>query len=366
MRRRDFIGFRLPFQIMTKLWERRVRRSPSGEASEREALRRIFPRLPESSATLVGPGDDAAVLAAPDGRFVVTTDMMVHGPDFRLAWSVPYDLGWKAAATNLSDVAAMGARADRPRRRARRAAGHPRRRARGHRRRPPRGVRRTRAGLRRRRRRPVGLGDAHHRRHRVRRPGGPRSRAAQRCAGRATSSRSRARSGRPREGLRLLFARGGRRDGRARSPRVRGRRCRSIPGRSPRSCARARPIADGPLAAVAGATAMLDLSDGLALDARRVAEASGWRSTWTPPPSAPNVRTALDRRRGPRPARRPSRPDVGSRAASGVIGVVRDGAAGCCVDGVPFDERGGWDPYSGVGRRRAARPASARQIAVSP
>ena len=80
-----------------------------GEASEREALRRIFPRLPESRATLVGPGDDAAVLAAPDGRFVVTTDMMVHGPDFRLAWSGPVDLGWKAAATNLSDVAAMGA-----------------------------------------------------------------------------------------------------------------------------------------------------------------------------------------------------------------------------------------------------------------
>jgi thiamine-monophosphate kinase len=78
--------------------------------SEGEVLARIFPRLPSATAQLLGPGDDAAVLAAPDGRYVVTTDMMIHGPDFRLAWSTPHDLGWKAAATNLSDVAAMGAR----------------------------------------------------------------------------------------------------------------------------------------------------------------------------------------------------------------------------------------------------------------
>lgn len=72
-------------------------------------LERIFPRLPAATSALLGPGDDAAVVAAPDGRFVVTTDMMIHGPDFRLAWSTPHDLGWKAAASNLSDVAAMGA-----------------------------------------------------------------------------------------------------------------------------------------------------------------------------------------------------------------------------------------------------------------
>ncbi|PPF84185.1 thiamine-phosphate kinase [Subtercola sp. Z020] len=73
------------------------------------ALARIFPRLPQADAAIVGPGDDCAVVAAPDGRFVVTTDTMIHGPDFRLAWSTPHDLGWKAAVTNLSDVAAMGA-----------------------------------------------------------------------------------------------------------------------------------------------------------------------------------------------------------------------------------------------------------------
>lgn len=81
-----------------------------GSIGEVAVLRRIFPRLPHSDAELLGPGDDAAILAAPDGRYVVTTDMMVHGPDFRWAWSTPGDLGWKAAASNLADVAAMGAR----------------------------------------------------------------------------------------------------------------------------------------------------------------------------------------------------------------------------------------------------------------
>ncbi|MEQ1737953.1 MAG: thiamine-phosphate kinase, partial [Rhodoglobus sp.] len=64
-----------------------------GSVGESGALARIFPRLPAAASQLLGPGDDAAVVAAPDGRYVVTTDMMIHGPDFRLAWSSPRDLG---------------------------------------------------------------------------------------------------------------------------------------------------------------------------------------------------------------------------------------------------------------------------------
>ena len=80
-----------------------------GELTEREILQSILRRTGPSAA-LIGPGDDAAVVAAADGRIVASVDTLVHGPDFRLAWSSPVDLGWKAAAVNLADIAAMGAR----------------------------------------------------------------------------------------------------------------------------------------------------------------------------------------------------------------------------------------------------------------
>lgn len=59
--------------------------------------------------TLLGPGDDAAVVAAPDGRVVVCTDVLVEGVHWRADWSTPEQVGRKAAAANLADVAAMGA-----------------------------------------------------------------------------------------------------------------------------------------------------------------------------------------------------------------------------------------------------------------
>lgn len=76
---------------------------------ENESLKRTIARLNVSEHALVGPGDDSAVINAPDGRFVVTTDTLIEDHDFKLDWSSGYDLGWKAVASNLADVAAMGA-----------------------------------------------------------------------------------------------------------------------------------------------------------------------------------------------------------------------------------------------------------------
>ncbi|MGH3452135.1 MAG: AIR synthase related protein, partial [Haloechinothrix sp.] len=63
----------------------------------------------QPALTLIGPGDDAAVIAAADGKVVASTDVLVQGVHFRLDWSDPQKVGRKAVAVNLADVAAMGA-----------------------------------------------------------------------------------------------------------------------------------------------------------------------------------------------------------------------------------------------------------------
>lgn len=63
----------------------------------------------KNSAAIKGIGDDCAVLPQHDGMVtLVSTDMLVEGDHFLLGDISPYQLGWKSAAVNISDIAAMG------------------------------------------------------------------------------------------------------------------------------------------------------------------------------------------------------------------------------------------------------------------
>ena len=72
-------------------------------------VERLKALAPGSNRLVVGIGDDAAVLAASEGPLLATTDMLVEGVDF-LPGEEPERLGRRAAAVNLSDLAAMGGR----------------------------------------------------------------------------------------------------------------------------------------------------------------------------------------------------------------------------------------------------------------
>jgi thiamine-monophosphate kinase len=78
---------------------------------ERRLIAHIQRRLPAAPAALViGIGDDAAVATADRGALqVLTTDALVEGIHFDRRFSRPADIGYKALAVNVSDVAAMGA-----------------------------------------------------------------------------------------------------------------------------------------------------------------------------------------------------------------------------------------------------------------
>jgi thiamine-monophosphate kinase len=308
-----------------------------GELGESAALARIFPRLPAAFAQLLGPGDDAAILAAPDGRFVVTTDMMIHGPDFRLAWSTPHDLGWKAAATNLSDLAAMGAVGTGLVVAIAAPASTPVEVLEG----IADGLREACSAL------APGCGVV----------GGDLSVSATLTIavtafgdleGRAPVLRSGARVGDvvavsgglgvAAAGLHILF-RDGVVDGEPDASAAAA--LRSDPSVA-FQLAPVPPIADGPVAAAAGATAMLDLSDGLARDARRIASASGVALDLSA--AAVGSHEALvggedHSLLATFPAGR------GLPPSFRVIGSVVPGT-GLLVDGVAFDELGGWDPYA--------------------
>lgn len=71
----------------------------------------LVAQLAPGSDVLVGPGDDAAVLRVRKGHVVVSTDTVVEGRHFRRDWVDAADVGRRAAAQNLSDINAMGGRA---------------------------------------------------------------------------------------------------------------------------------------------------------------------------------------------------------------------------------------------------------------
>lgn len=69
---------------------------------------RLTADLPRSRRTILGPGDDCAILAPSRAPQVITVDSMVEGVHFRLEWTTPEALGARALTVNLSDIAAMG------------------------------------------------------------------------------------------------------------------------------------------------------------------------------------------------------------------------------------------------------------------
>jgi thiamine-monophosphate kinase len=79
-----------------------------GEFGLVRALADLFPQGPQ---VLLGPGDDAAELSFPDGRVLVSTDLHVDTRHFRRDWASAEQIGHRVAAANLSDINAMGGRA---------------------------------------------------------------------------------------------------------------------------------------------------------------------------------------------------------------------------------------------------------------
>lgn len=311
-----------------------------GSLGESASLARIIPLLPESTRTILGPGDDSAVVLVPDGRVPVTTDLMVEGPDFRIGLSTGFDIGWKACATNLADIAAMGAT---PTALVVALAA------------PPdttisfaediaRGFAAAATEL------APGCGVV----------GGdlstgpvvtvavtafgefdgvePVTRSGAKVGNRVAVAGD---LGRAAAGLAVLLDTGLRPDGTVDEAAV-ARAWTEHPDDIEAQLRPRPPIAAGRIAARSGATAMMDVSDGLVLDARRIAHASG-------------VAIDLDLEAVGGPGALTGGEDHAMLACfpvSGpippefrVIGRVAPGE-GILVDGVPFDSRGGWDPFA--------------------
>jgi thiamine-monophosphate kinase len=79
-----------------------------GEVGEFGLIDRLTSGLTANEHVILGPGDDTAIVSAPDGRTLLTVDILIEGRHFRRDWSTPVDIGRKAAAASLADIAAMG------------------------------------------------------------------------------------------------------------------------------------------------------------------------------------------------------------------------------------------------------------------
>src|SRR5215472_6576886 len=94
-----------------KVWEAAIAESGGSVADLGEwgIIAALAARMPSGPLTAVGIGDDAAVVGAPSGSVVAAVDLLLEGQHFLLSWSSGYDIGVKAAARSLADIAAMGA-----------------------------------------------------------------------------------------------------------------------------------------------------------------------------------------------------------------------------------------------------------------
>jgi thiamine-monophosphate kinase len=79
-------------------------------SSEFELIARLSAGIHLSRRTLLGAGDDCAIISRPHGQLLFTIDSLVEKVHFELRWSTPQALGARALAVNLSDIAAMGGR----------------------------------------------------------------------------------------------------------------------------------------------------------------------------------------------------------------------------------------------------------------
>jgi thiamine-monophosphate kinase len=80
--------------------------TPLGPGGEFDRIRGIWRRLGERAAPA---GDDCALVRLGDEQFAVGTDLSMEGVHFRAGWLRPHEIGWRAAAASLSDLAAMAA-----------------------------------------------------------------------------------------------------------------------------------------------------------------------------------------------------------------------------------------------------------------